>query len=228
MRSVESFQKHVTGGPLEEVLDYICASFSTHSPDELAQWRSYGGNGRGYCLVFDGEKLQHAFHEFGDHGLQQVYAMSYDPNELREVYGEILTRIYDLWARFSAVPESDGGDGELWRRLRISLANSQQEAITRLARYLKHPAYEPEKEYRFGLRVKDGRKVGKCKTEPRADRIARYHLFNWTTLGKDALKKVFIGPAAVPYAEKFVQDCKREFEYPHVEFERSTIPYRVY
>ena len=225
---LESFQQHVAGGPVTDVLDYFCASFSTHSADDLAQWRSYGANGRGYCMVFDGNRLQSAFQQFGDPGFQHVFAVSYDPKELIEVYDEILARIHDLWVRFGAVPESDGGDGELWRRLRIRLSNCLHESMIRLARYFKHPAYGPEQEYRFGLRVKDGGSVGKCHTQPRADRMVRYHDFDWTTVGKEALKQVFIGPAAVPHAEKFVYDCIREFGYPSVRVERSTIPYRVY
>lgn len=227
MRGVISFQKHVVDGPLS-ALDYFCTSFSTHGADDLSQWRSYGANGRGYCIVFDGSKLNQAFQKFGDPGLQQVYAISYDPEELSELYDEILKRLHELWVRFSAVPESEGGDGELWRRLRTRFASALHESIIRLGAYYKHPAYASEREYRFGLRVNAGGSVGKCRTEPRADRIARFYEFDWASLSKKALTKVFVGPAAVPHAEKFVWDCEREFGYTGAQIVRSKIPYRVY
>jgi hypothetical protein len=226
MRGVLSFQKHVVVGPLE-TLNYFCTSFSTHSPDDLAQWRSYGSNGRGYCVIFDGKQLEESFQRVGDPNLRQVYAISYDVRELNELYDEILERIHNLWVRFSAVPESDGGDGELWRRLRGRLSTALHTSIIRLGAYFKHPAYKPEEEYRFAIRVEPDSVLGKCRTELRPDRIARFYEFDWAHSHKDALKRIFVGPAAVPHADKFVFDCMREFDR-YVQTERSTIPYRVY
>jgi hypothetical protein len=227
--SVQSLIKRTVAAPVPDSIDYFCASFSSYHDDDLSQWRSYGDNGRGYCLLFDGKKLEEAFLAFGERRSNQVFAISYGTKHLTDVFNEILQKVYSIWSEFRAeLATGGGGDAALWRTLRNIIAVSLHRSIIYFAQFIKHKAYEPEEEYRFSKVIKARDPVGDCTTELRGHRLARYYSFDWTLRGKDALRKIIVGPAAVPYAEKFVRDCLDQFDYSNIDVEVSKIPYRVF
>ena len=205
---------------------YFCSSFSSKEND-LSQWRAYGDNGRGLCLVFDGPKLEVKFRSFSrPSAIFQNFKVSYDRSRLEKVYTELLGRNLQALERLDKITDISDADLSGFRELffiDIFIA------VAHIALFFKDDAYQSEDEYRllygFFWPLVDVADLPKITKENRSYSISKFIQFPWRE--SSVLKRVIVGPNAGKHTEKFAKDCLREFELEGVKVEKSAIPYKA-
>lgn len=215
-RSIRERIAAVVLNRIEEVAHFFACCFSKDG-DEIGQWRAYADDGRGYSLGFDTEELEKAF--LSEHPEQRsTFPIQYGDEVLRGLAAQTYEPLVS-WI---------GGRDLANRDLDIQVAAAQiSPAIITASLYFKHEDYEPEKEYRF-LEITPADKVPTQKFRASGINIVRYLEFPWRTDILQALRTIYIGPAADQVsAARSLQHLLKEIKLEkHVEVRLSDIPYR--
>jgi hypothetical protein len=218
-RIAERFAQVHRDGSIRRAANFFVCSFSAHKND-LAQWRAYADDGRGFALGFDRKALEDGFLAAGRQAGQEnpCFPITYSERDLEKISLELL----DLACPMMSLSCSDD---HYIGRVSVSLAQAVLRAVT----LFKHQAYKHEQEYRF-LQIYPLPPSG-LKIRTRASSLVRYVEFDWCKAAPDALRKIVIGPAAdTKNAERAVHDCIGECltadAIKKVEIVHSEIPYR--
>lgn len=191
--------------------DSFVASFSEQH-DDLSQWRAYSRNGAGFNIRFQPDLLDLKAQE----GLTRLYRCIYCEEEqeceLRGIYSRAASRLRDA--------QCDEGQGHV-------LAEFAAEFL-RKAATLKHPAFEPEKEWRLATVVFPDDSAGvECRPGP--SMLVPYIEIDLASSdeGECPISGVCIGPSA--HQELSAQAIKRYLDshgLPDVDVGQSKIPFR--
>ena len=184
-------------------------SFSSFG-DDLAQWRAYADNGRGYALGFETRVLENAFAGASDIGRfsNNTFPVTYDDRELAKVHSQLIDMIFPLLTLPSGRQLSSGAIIEYMTELSVALAMH----VARSVLFYKHEAYSNEKEYRFLELHRADVPPPEVKFRSRPYSLVRYREFDWRRVASTALKHAVIAPSADrEKAQQFAQDCLRHF-----------------
>jgi hypothetical protein len=218
-RIAEKFEQVQRDGLIQRVANFFVCSFSAHDND-LAQWRAYAEDGRGFALCFDRKTLEDGFlaTEHQPRQENQCFPTTYCDNDLEKISRNILDLACPMMSLRCDDPHYIG-------QVSVSLAQAVFRAVT----LFKHQAYKSEQEYRF-LQIYPSPPSG-LKIRTRGSSLVRHVEFDWCKAAPDALSKIAIGPAAdAKNAEQAVYNCIRqhlkEDAAKKVEIVHSGIPYR--
>ncbi len=199
--------------------NYFICSFSSRGND-LAQWRSYANNGRGYALGFDAKRLQKAFETHGcdipvpakAQKVPGTFPITYSDHKLAKIHSRIINLIpFPL----------PSNPSDMAKLLSILVAR-----VLTASLHFKHEAYRNEKEYRF-LELHGVMRPSQVSLRTRPDALIRYREFDWKKRARGSLTTIIVGPAADEKGLQFAQDCVRMFYSSPVDIIESGIPYRA-
>ena len=205
----KTFEHFGTEGGLQASAHFFVFSFSSFG-DDLAQWRAYADNGRGYALGFETRVLENAFAGASDTGRfsNNTFPVTYDDRELAKVHSQLIDMIFPLLTLPSGRQLSSGAIIEYMTELSVALAMH----VARSVLFYKHEAYSNEKEYRFLELHRADVPPPEVKFRSRPYSLVRYREFDWRSVASTALKHAVIGPSADrEKAQQFAQDCLRHF-----------------
>jgi hypothetical protein len=206
---------------IPRVANMFVLSFS-EAGDDVAQWRAYADNGRGYALGFDARMLEEAF---GKSGLGcSSFPVSYCQSELRHMRQQIIDAVRPLITlhREKAITP----DAKIRYLETLLMVCGWQ--VLRVAVFFKHHAYINEQEYRFQQLFMRGT-VPDIKYRARPYTLVRYKEFDWRSAVPDSLKQIVVGPASADSdkARQLAEDCLRRYHVRAVGISCSPIPYRA-
>jgi DUF2971 family protein len=222
--AIEEFAGNVAGklqGDIPQVANIFVLSFSK-AGDDLAQWRAYADNGRGYALGFDAHMLEQAF---GKSRLgYMTFPVCYSESELRHMHRQIIDQVRPLITIHRGkemTPEAK----IIYLDTLLTMFAWQ---VLRVAVFFKHHAYCNEQEYRFQELCTNGA-VPDIKYRARRYALIRYKEFDWRSVVPDSLKQIVVGPASADSekAWQFADDCLHRYHVGAVKISRSPIPYRA-
>ena len=192
-------------------------------PDELTQWRSYGGVGAGYCVGFDSLQLDRALHAFGG-ATQNIGYSSFEV-----LYNDALlvqTMLPHIRISLNALRRLLAPNDAQLKKLAVDLLY----AMMFKALYFKHHAYRSEREYRI-LLLSSGFEPEPAGLQKRATRndVVDYLTLDWKSSFASALRSIKVGPAAnMPKSLVFLQKAKDMYLPSNfsLTIDQSTIPFR--
>jgi hypothetical protein len=206
---------------IPQIANIFSLSFS-EAGNDLAQWRAYADNGRGYAMGFDAHELEQAF---GKARLgYMTFPVRYSKRELRHIHREIRDEARPL------ITIHRGKD--MTSEAKIEYLNTLLKIVgwevLRVAVLFKHAAYCNEQEYRF-LELCEAGAVPDIEYRARRYTLIRYKAFDWRSVVPDSLKQIVVGPASADSekAWQFADECLRLYHAGTVEISRSRIPYRA-
>jgi len=209
-------------GDMDKIASFYVACFSCDKED-LGQWRAYGDNGNGYAIGFDRKLLENAF--IGQDGHNETFPISYDEDELCEIYKQIVKEVLLL----TEMPEGKDLSNAIIKKFIKQLFLNLTILIFRVAVLFKHKAYENEKEYRF-LKVRGVNEPNDdLEYRTRLNSVIRFTELHWKIEGQDILREIVIGPAADKIlATSSANNCLRAagFDPDSINISKSKIPYR--
>jgi hypothetical protein len=170
-------------------------SFS-EAGNDLAQWRAYADNGRGYALGFDAYNLEEAFEK--STGGSMSFPVHYSKSELCQIQRQIIDEVPPLITIHGGkemTPEA--------KKYSVKIDGLAGLAVLRVAIFFKHHAYCNEREYRF-LEVCEEDAGPDIKNRARRYTLIRYKEFDWRSVVPDSLKKIVVGPASAEQQKKGV------------------------
>lgn len=199
----------------EHLADYVAICFSK-DPQDLDQWRTYGDNGRGYALEFDGPALEKHFLDpqtFDEPG--STFHVRYKAEEISKTIQYLIDLTDQVLSRNEHPVEA----------VVSALVNN----IVLISLMFKHAAYEREGEIRF-MQIENRRFSRlKFKQRLRPHKLINYLDFGWEKVSSSVITKIIVGPAAPNEAMKFAEDCRRIYLGPYhpCRIERMDLPYRT-
>jgi hypothetical protein len=189
--------------------------------DDLAQWRAYADNGRGYALGFDSKTLTKAFANWVPPECQ-TFSVTYNDEKLRQLDNRLAKEVFSFIYPSKGQNLSDTAIYTYMWWLREYLL----EAAIGLSLYFKHEGYANEREYRFLRICTRYDPLASAKTRQRHYVLSRYLEFDWQNDGDKILKEIVVGPAGGTKTKRFATECLREFYgNRNVIVSRSKIPY---
>jgi hypothetical protein len=222
--AMQEFAGNLAGklqGDVPQIANMFSLSFS-EAGNDLAQWRAYADNGRGYAVGFDAHVLEQAF---GRARLgYMTFPVRYTESELRRMHRQIIDEARPLITIHRGKEMTSEAEIEYLN----TLLNIVAWQVLRVAVFFKHPAYCNEQEYRF-LELCETGAVPDIKYRARRYTLIRYKAFDWRSVAPDSLKQIVIGPASADSekAWQFANECLRLYHAGAVEISRSRIPYRA-
>lgn len=133
-RFVDWVRHRITTGHL-----LFAASFRSQG-NLLSQWRGYSSHGKGVSLGF----LSEAIAQSAEQQRFQIGRCIYDPVKQKQLIGRIIDAVELLAGRVS----SDGTDKEKLSAYYLSVFESIEIDLLRIAAILKHPSFREEEEWR--------------------------------------------------------------------------------
>jgi len=210
---------------LDKTAHFFICSFSKVK-DDLAQWRAYADNGRGYNLVFDGALLENGFAKPNEtpSDSNTTFSVRYNDSETHEIHNKIVKNLFHLVSFVGSQRLEPSIRDNFLKRLSSELSVR----LIHSAIFYKHEAYMPESEYRFMQIFRGDKPAPNLKERPRSYGMVRYTEYEWKEGYKDALKKIIIGPSADKRkARDFAESCLEKYGFTDVSIEESEIPYRA-
>lgn len=205
---------------LRETANFFSLSMSWHEND-LAQWRSYADNGRGFALEFDRTLLD----EVSKICIERVKSIPicYDESKLQAALTGIADVALNCINKFTTEPDlmiaSEYGVS------RVILTVTRYAIVSSL--YFKHEAYVQERELRY-LEINRQTDID-FSVRKRSYEIIAYRPFKWFQKGKQPLRSIVVGPAGGAKSLQFARDCLRLHgkELGEVTIRESGLPYRA-
>ena len=197
---------------LEQAPVYISCFCSEE--DTLNQWRAYGDNGKGVCIVFDFNKTLNELGEGLSDGfiMDDVKYLSLDDNHRKKEWKKV---IKDIEEQFRDIYyESNNANASIEQ-----IFNYLTPRLRRLIRFCKNDKFSEEKERRqvclniedddFGKRNKRANyKLHEVKNRLRKEYVIPYiDLKVFNIYGESAITKIIIGPSVTDFDK-----TKRSFE----------------
>ena len=194
--------------------------------NDLTQWRSYGDNGRGYCLGFDTAILDHAFLKFSSSYKTSAgsFFVKYDSAELRYLLDTFSSNAAE------AVMALDRATLSQTVAALSAISTNLLFAAILTALHFKHPAYKSEQEYRYIIVTAPTMKLQGTNHRARQHKLIDYLNFNWKQSHRSALRSITVGPAAgFDLTRSFVSDTMRLYfpAAPSPIIDRCNVPYRA-
>jgi Protein of unknown function (DUF2971) len=208
---------------LRKSAHYFVCAFSLDG-DDLGQWRAYADNGRGFRLGFEGGPLENAFQAANVAPSSiSTFPVTYNDEHLREMHQFSIEKALPL----VSLPLSRQMEAETLRKYMQYLPALLALQVIQVSLHFKHECYNNEKEYRF-LKIFPKDQPPHVERRVLPNKLIRYLKFDWRKLAPDALRTIWIGPAADGAAEQFVRDYLRKYVPDvNVEVKRSALPYRA-
>lgn len=208
---------------------FVC-SFSTMN-DDLAQWRAYADDGRGYMLQFDRAALDAAFEEVIPEP-RETFLISYDLDKdseysLRQLQQKIACQA--VLAIDKILKEMGDFTHPVQAQIpAMKLFNAYAYYVFLISMHFKHKGYIGENEYRYMNIERSIPSKLDIENRFRPNEIILYQKFPWKPLASSALKSILIGPAADrEKSRRFVNDCLAYYHLDYkVDVNFSDIPYR--
>ncbi|MGI3902551.1 MAG: DUF2971 domain-containing protein [Janthinobacterium lividum] len=220
LRCISGYVQH---GIAKLANSVFIASFSAHS-DDLGQWRAYADNGSGFAIEFDGKTLEDGFVGQSSSAVQLIANKVHYDNDL---YTERMSTV--IKAAISALEQLEirGCELHLKQSVATEITTELMMCLVSMSSVFKDAQYANENEYRFAQAIQNTPdELASVKTRMRPYNLIRYVEFDWKTLYSGALKRILVGPATESKAERFANDCAREFGFSHIEVIKSKVPYR--
>jgi hypothetical protein len=188
-------------------------------PDDLGQWRGYGGGECGYGIVFDPERLFTAVSK--QRPATQALPLDYCPVR----HASLVHDIVDQAAKVFLDAPAQASGPRAWA-LEVLVELSQQ--VPLLSAIIKHPAFASEKERRLYTLLQQGEHA-QLKFRQRKTLLARSLPVRATeSSGRLPILKIVVGPGpAQAITRVSVRDLLAKHEYSNVPVEYSKVPYRV-
>ena len=207
---------------LDQLACVFITSFSEHG-DDLGQWRSYGADGRGFALGFNGPGLEKYFSEQGETGT--TISIEYSDAEALSVMERMVATVLPVISLPVGQKLEDGAIRDFLTRLSSTFSL----ALLRVALLFKHSGYVNEREYRF-LKYSSLHKPPKdLQYRARGATIVPFAEFHWRANGPQLFRKIIVGPASsLAAAKQFAESCLEltGLADQRIEIVHSTIPYR--
>jgi hypothetical protein len=212
---------------IDENLEFFIASFS-RARDDLAQWRAYADNGRGFAIGFS----------------PQLFGVLNEPvaGRLPDFAGPVVYEIDEVSARHSAlleeasriflnaVEENDqlASDQAVCIPFMDALAREMMVLLTWNCLTSKHPAYADEREVRLVIMGTRESLSAHVQTRLRGSEIVPYIAHSMPLREPLHIAEIVVGPAAPADTKRDARTMLRSLgmdaDFP---IEKSLIPYRA-
>jgi hypothetical protein len=208
---------------------YYITSFSRH-PNDLMQWRLYGGNGCGFSLGVAPEWFSSPEINIGDDRSDEITFtrdMIYVDDSVDDAaYKDIRKKICDYIELFNKNLEKTKS---LTNEVCLEIVNRLIAQLLWISLRIKHKAYEQEQEVRLICFKKKDSSKSRIKIRTRAGALVPYIEHQLDTQKSGNIKKIFIGPAASEFAKDSVVSLLESNNVPILNemIEKSVLPYRV-
>ena len=202
---------------------FYIASFSERR-DLLSQWRAYANDGQGACIGFDfgafdiptGLTLTNVFH-------MKPVGFTLD----RVVYDEA-EQVEAARRVFRYVDQLQRSDATTDPYLRDAIVETGRDCIAYLARFMKHPGFEDEREWRLLYDGDDATPrpgiVPARKQRTRGDATVDYYQLNFGSRPR-SIRELVLGPKCTMTIEDATQLLEAAGQ-DGVVVKRSGVPYR--
>jgi hypothetical protein len=218
-----------TNKNLHSAFGFFIASFSQER-DDLAHWRAYGDNGRGFSLGL----APHLFHVEYEADRQPYPHVFGEP----VVYGKHAARHRHMPAIEKAVRivgETVGQAADLMQDKPTGMSFLEEMANALIASQMilnsltvKHEAYQHEKEVRLFILGEHRNLTPHVSTRARPGDIVPFIKSDMPVQANGSIVEIVAGPSAADSAEDGVRALLRPFhDAPDSIVRRSTIPYRA-
>jgi len=211
---------------LHSTFGFFIASFSRER-DDLAQWRAYGDNGRGFSLGL----APHLFHAEDKAARQPLVFVK------PVVYGKQAARHRHMPAIEKAVRIVDETMGQAPDLMDISTGMPFLDEMARSliatqmvlnSLTVKHEAYQHEKEVRLFILGEHRGLTEHVSTRAWPGDIVPFIKYDMPVQASGSIVEIVVGPSAADSAEDGVRTLLRPFhDAPDSIVRRSTIPYRA-
>jgi hypothetical protein len=214
---IENFYKEKI---IQKILFAYSTSFSTKGND-LTQWRSYGDNGRGYCIEFSYSDIEDYVKSIrsGESPITSTYFMLYSRKKAIDTFKIFSHLIVTLIGELSKQIIPDEHKQEVDKAVRSIIIYN---ALT-LTSFFKDKAFSHEKEYRILQLYSNEKTHPDTKFKVRNHDLIRYVEFS---LDKIPVKSIRIGPASDKKKSKiFLNKCFSHYLSYRPSITDSRIPY---
>jgi hypothetical protein len=193
-------------------------------PDDLGQWRGYGGGECGYAIGFQFQGLQQALKSRPN---SQLLPMQYDADRSHRLVDDTLRMMKHYFLDgISAKGITDGV--ERWAREFFDVFAVRHLDI--FSSTIKHHVFADEKELRILARLQQGDRAN-LEFRQKRTLLARHLPLKLTSVDgvqKLPLTRICVGPVPAQRVSKVsVGDLLLKHGYTDVPVDLSTVPYRV-
>jgi hypothetical protein len=147
---------------------YWCVASFSEEPDDLSQWRAYGGGEGGYAVGFDSEITRTSFSANGHQG--GLVSVCYNTGIHDDIAASIANATLRFFREGVEAREGAGIDPSEWTS---NFLDAWAIALTYVAPLIKHPKFEGEKEWRI-IRMLQHDDVPNLQYRQRQSLLARY------------------------------------------------------
>lgn len=213
----EPFSDWYINGPAFNISFGIFGVCFSELGDDLSQWRAYGQAG-GYSLGFSGPELQ-AMHSRGIATLDKVI---YDEPKKVSIAETTVSAAIDEWRTLKAGPATT------MKRRNDIFREVLEHAIRHCICIMKHHSFAAEREWRLFVANAELDDETRVRYRVGHSSLIPYLEIPIVARGRRILRKVITGPnAQQSLAHSGVMGCLIDNRMAHVDFDLSTIPYRV-
>lgn len=219
---IDTVRSILTSDQMDSALDVFLACF-TRKRDDLGQWETYGGNGRGFAIGFAPKMFAIEDSDFQTL-IEKTFCgpVVYDETEALSRHREAIGWALDeFWGAASSSPhrmKSSVKRNAFLREMRISLIS--QPLIWYSLTAKKH-AYHVEDEVRQVLLGAGNGLKPYIQTRPRGSEIVPYVAVPWRVREAGMIDEIIVGPAASLEAEKDVIAMLRSYGIDGVKVTRT-------
>jgi len=198
--------------------------------DDLNQWRAYGDNGRGFCIVFSEKFFEDSYSENqnvdDEYLLNYVLPTNYDHDNSKEYYKNTINKAASIISKsINKNPNilDDKNNMDIFGRKISSLMilSTLWHAIM-----IKHPAYSAENEVRQIIIENKDRIRKHIKIRTRGQEIIPYISTDRPIHQENMVVRIIVGPAADQRAVDAVKALLLSKNMSWVDVIKSKIPYR--
>jgi hypothetical protein len=217
---VEKFTSLTRQG-LRDVAKFYALSFSFHY-DDLAQWRSYANDGRGFALGLNKKKIEDCISGLKGQTIGG-FPIEYSTKNLQQLNVQLFNQLQPALTSLQQLnlPQP------LLRLVLVGISARLAIRVIETSTRFKHEGYESESEFRV-LEVSRSNSAQSPKHRLRDTEVVYYTELDWKNLIPDAIETITIGPGAdKEKADRFVYDCLELHPTQNsVLIQYSDIPYR--
>ena len=218
---VEKFTSLTRQG-LRDVAKFYALSFS-FDYDDLAPWRSYANDGRGFALGLNKKKIESCIANLQGQTIGG-FPIEYSTHKLQQLNTQLFNQIQPALVALQKMNLQQ----PLLTRVLVAFSARLAIRVIEASTHFKHEGYKSECEYRV-LEVGSLSKQAKPPLHRlKNTEVVYYTELDWKNLIPDAIETITIGPGAdQEKAMQYVKDCLRINQLPNVVvIDSSDIPYR--
>lgn len=218
---VEKFTSLTRRG-MRDVAKFYALSFSFHY-DDLAQWRSYANDGRGFALGLNKKKIEDCISSLTNSSIGG-FPVEYNTKKLELFNTQLFNNIQPALLALQKLNLQQ----PLLNRVLIGISARLAIRVIEASTHFKHEGYESESEFRV-LEVSSLKQSQNTPQHRLKDtEVVYYTELDWKNLMPDVIETITIGPGAdKEKAARYVEDCIKIHQLPgSVLIQFSDIPYR--